>query len=203
MSSRDAIEVHLATADELPQVGAVLGRAFFDDRIYRWLVPDDVQRRQSTRAFYSILAEACWPHGAVYVAGSAVGAALWLPPGVAPVDEDSATDFQQSLLATAGSPESAARMMQLQGMLDEHHPLEPCWYLPFMGVDSAHQGRGIGSALLTVVLAQADRDAQPAYLEASSPENQRLYERHGFQTIGELTVSGSPPIYPMWREPGG
>ena len=88
---RDAIEVHLATADELPQVGAVLGRAFFDDRIYRWLVPDDVQRRQSTRAFYSILAEACWPHGAVYVAGSAVGAALWLPPGVAPVDEEAAT----------------------------------------------------------------------------------------------------------------
>ena len=92
-------------------------------------------------------------------------------------------------------------MVQLLGLLDEHHPSEPCWYLPFMGVDPAYQGQGIGSALVAVVLAKADRDGEPAYLEASSPENRRLYERHGFQTMGELTVSDSPPIYPMWREP--
>lgn len=55
--------------------------------------------------------------------------------------------------------------------------------------------------MLTVVLERADRDGFPAYLEASCPENQRLYERHGFVTVGELNVSDCPAIYPMWRSP--
>jgi hypothetical protein len=43
----------------------------------------------------------------------------------------------------------------------------------------------------------------PAYLEASSPQNRKLYERHGYETMGELIVSDSPALYPMWRLPVG
>ena len=151
MSARDAIDVHPATLSELPHVITALSRAFFEDRIWRWLVPDDSQRPESTRAFYSVFAEACWPHGAVYLAGSGVGASLWLPPGIAPVDEGAAPDFAQALLASAGSADAASRMVQLLGLLDEHHPSDPCWHLPFMGVDPAYQSQGIGSALVAVV----------------------------------------------------
>ena len=72
-----------------------------------------------------------------------------------------------------------------------------------MAVDPTAQGQGIGSALLAAVLERADRDGFPAYLEASCPENQRLYERHGFVTVGELNVSDCPALYPMWRPPVG
>lgn len=201
MSTRDTLDVHPAASSELPQVVTALSRAFFEDRIWQWLAPDDAQRRESTLGFYSLFAEACWPHGAVYVAGSGAGAALWLPPVIAPVDEGAGPDFEQALVASAGSSDTASRMVQLLGLLDQHHPSESCWYLPFMGVDPANQRQGIGSALVAVVLARADGEGEPAYLEASSPENRRLYERLGFQTMGELTVSDSPPIYPMWREP--
>ena len=86
-------------------------------------------------------------------------------------------------------------------LLDEHHPSDPHWYLAFMGVDPSTQGQGIGSALLSAVLARADHDDMPAYLEASCPENRRLYERHGFELVRELMVSDSPAIYAMWRPP--
>ena len=77
----------------------------------------------------------------------------------------------------------------------DHH------YLWFLGVRPAWQGRGYGSALLRAVLDDADRTGTPAYLEATSPDNCRLYQRHGFRVTGELTVAGGPSLWAMWREP--
>lgn len=197
------IVAHRASDDERTQVVTALCRAFFDDRIFRWVVPNDDERRRSVAIFYSRFVEACWPHGEVYAAGAGAGAALWVPPGVHLVDEDQAEAFGRELVESAGDEACSARMAELQEMLDEHHPAEPCWHLAFMGVDPLSQGRGIGSALLPTVLEHADRDGASAYLEASCPANRRLYERHGFRTMQELTVADCPPLYAMWRGPNG
>lgn len=201
MTAIEDMDPHPARPDERRQVITALCRAFFDDRIYRWLVPDDVQRRRSSADFYSRFVDACWPHGGVYAAGAGTGAALWIPPGRQLVGDDQAEVFGRALLETAGDDAGAARMARLFELLDENHPVEPCWYLAFMGVEPPAQGRGIGSGLLAEVLGQADRDQMPAYLEAACPENVRLYGRHGFQTIRELTVADSPVLYAMWRRP--
>ena len=195
------VEPHPATSEERSQVVTALCKAFFDDPVYRWLVPDDAQRRLSAVAFYSRFVAVCWPHGGVYAGDHGLAAALWLPPGRQLVTAEEAEAFNDALLASAGDDAARARMAQLFQLLDEHHPADACWYLAFMGVEPVAQGRGIGSRLLAAVLAQVDRQNVPAYLEASSPENRRLYERHGFQTVGELTVADSPIIFPMWRPP--
>lgn len=195
------VEARVAERGDLPQVVATLARAFFDDPINRWIVPDDAQRRQGAPAFWSTFTNACWAHGTVFTAGSESGAALWVPPGKPLVSDSEEEEFQRAVLESAGSAEAADRMADLMTMMAEHHPAEDHWYLPFIGVDPTAQGHGIGSALLRIVLAEADRDGIPAYLEASSPQNQRLYERHGFVSTRQLTVSDAPPIYAMWREP--
>lgn len=197
------INAHRAREEERTLVVSALCRAFFDDRIYRWIVPNDDDRRRSAAAFYSRFVDACWVHGEVYAAGAGAGAALWVPPGEQLVDDDQAEAFGRDLVESAGDDDCSARMAELQDMLDEHHPAEPCWHLTFMGVDPSAQGRGIGSALLSGVLTRADRDGASAYLEASCPENLRLYERHGFHTTQELTVADCPPLYAMWRSPTG
>ncbi len=201
MTAPDVIDAHPAADDERHQVVTTLCRAFVDDRIYRWMVPDDAQRRRSAAIFYARFVDACWPHGQVYAAGAGAGAALWVPPGVPLVGEDEGEAFVRDLLDSAGDDACAARMANMFDLLDEHHPSDPHWYLAFMGVDPSAQGQGIGSALLSAVLARADHDHMPAYLEASCPENQRLYERHCFELVRELTVSDSPAIYAMWRPP--
>jgi GNAT superfamily N-acetyltransferase len=199
--AHDEIDAHRAREDERSQVVTALCRAFFDDRMYRWVVPDDDQRRRSAAIFYSRFVEACWPRGEVYAAGAGAGAALWVPPGQQLVGEGEAEAFGRELVESAGDDACSARMAALLEMLDEHHPAQRCWHLVFMGVDPSAQSRGIGSALLADVLTRADHEDAPAYLEASCPENRRLYERHGFETIRELTVSDCPPIYAMWRAP--
>ena len=178
----------------------MLARAFFEDRIYRWLVPADEERLQSAHAFFGLFAGACSAHHSVFVVPGFEGAALWLPPGRQLIAEADAEAFGERLLATTPDGASRARMIELVQRQEEIHPAAPHWYLAFMGVDSSHQGRGVGSALLSAVLQQADREGQSAYLEASSPENQRLYQRHGFDTIAEFSASDSPPLFAMWRK---
>jgi hypothetical protein len=50
-------------------------------------------------------------------------------------------------------------------------------------------------------LERCDRDGLPTYLEASHPRNRTRYERHGFETIGEIQFGVCPPGWPMLRPP--
>jgi hypothetical protein len=51
------------------------------------------------------------------------------------------------------------------------------------------------------VLQRCDDERLPAYLEASSEDNARLYERLGFARRDEIEVLPGVRVRPMWREP--
>jgi ribosomal protein S18 acetylase RimI-like enzyme len=70
-----------------------------------------------------------------------------------------------------------------------------------IGVDPHAQGRGLGGALLRHAVARSDRDGVLAYLESSIPRNIPLYERHGFETMGQIQMGAAPLVTPMLRRP--
>lgn len=80
-----------------------------------------------------------------------------------------------------------------------YHPTGPHWYLPLIATDPAHQGEGLGEALMVHALERCDRDRVPAYLESSNPRNIPFYQRHGFEILGEIQVGSSPTLVPMLR----
>ncbi|GAA2141058.1 hypothetical protein GCM10009844_11270 [Nocardioides koreensis] len=92
------------------------------------------------------------------------------------------------------------RIAALTGEMDAHHPHAPHLYLWFLGVHASRRGQGWGGRLLEARLARADEQSLPSYLEATSPRNRALYERHGFEVIGEISTEGSPPMWQMWRD---
>jgi GNAT superfamily N-acetyltransferase len=92
-------------------------------------------------------------------------------------------------------------MFSMFEQMDALHPREAHWHLSLIGVDPAHQGKGIGSALLSRVFKVCDAQNVAAYLEATSPRNVPLYERHGFEAIGSIQVADSPQIIAMSRKP--
>jgi ribosomal protein S18 acetylase RimI-like enzyme len=134
--------------------------------------------------------------GTAYCLHGYTGAALWLPPGVQPDEEAVIALFQRTMAEAAQE-----HIFVVFEQMGSYHPAEPHWYLPLIGVDPAHQGRGYGSALLRHALTVCDRDGTPAYLESTSPESIPLYERHGFEVLGTIQVGASPPIFPMLRRP--
>jgi len=64
--------------------------------------------------------------------------------------------------------------------MQEHHPTQPHWYLYYLGTEPEKQGTGIGAAVMRPVLDLCDSHRLPVNLEASSPRNRALYQRHGF-----------------------
>jgi ribosomal protein S18 acetylase RimI-like enzyme len=87
-------------------------------------------------------------------------------------------------------------------VLEAKHPREPHYYLAFIGVDPEWQGRGLGAAVMAPVLERCDEQGASAFLEASTPRNRALYERHGFTVTEEFTLGrGAPPQWRMWRAP--
>jgi ribosomal protein S18 acetylase RimI-like enzyme len=170
--------------------------AFSSDPIARWFLPEPHQYLKYFPQLIPLMGGGAFEHGSAYCTEDFAAASLWMPPGVHPDAE------AMGALATEAIPErDQEKMLTFMGQMGEYHPTEPHWYLPFIAVDPMHQGRGLGSALLIHALQICDQDGLPAYLEATSPNSRRLYERHGFQALGEIQSADSPPMWPMLRKP--
>ena len=122
--------------------------------------------------------------------------ALWLPPGVGPDDEA----LERLISETVAEP-ARSEVSSVLEQMGESHPEEPHWHLAFIGVDPAHQSKGIGGALLRYALSRIDEQGLHSYLESSNPANVPLYLRHGFDVIREIRVGDAPPVIPMLRVP--
>ena len=188
--------VRSATEQDRQAVIDVITLAFSTDPMARWAYPDPA----TYLAFMPQTVEAFGGNGfalqTVHLVDGGAAAAMWLPPGVHPDSERLAALTEEH--APRERLEDMNRVFEQMGAF---HPKEPCWYLPLIGVDPVHQGRGHGSALLRHALAQCDRDGSPAYLESSNPKNIPLYERHGFEVIGRIQAGSSPTVVPMLRSP--
>jgi len=81
-----------------------------------------------------------------------------------------------------------------------HDPLGQHWHLGPVGVLPSHQGKGIGTKLLSRFCNEVDECLAPAYLETDADKNVRFYERFGFQVVRETEIFGVKNRY-MWRHP--
>ncbi|MUL62948.1 hypothetical protein BOO86_00610 [Mycobacterium sp. CBMA 234] len=182
----------------------VLAEAFFHDPVFGWLLPDSARRGGALQRYFGITArDVVLRHpGSVAVVerGEVLGAALILPPAhwrtPIRVEARHALDYSRVFGRRIGHALGALTAVE------RLHPRIPHYYLPYIGVVSAAQGQGIGNALLADLTRRCDAERLPAYLEASSPENARLYRRHGFITTRQIRPLGAPPIELMIRRPG-
>ena len=198
--------VRRAGADDRTQVVRVLSAAFLDDPVFEWIVPSRDERTALLPGVFEAFAEAYAHHDQTHVVvragtpeSTVSGVALWAPPGSEPILPHVKDHFYTRIADVAGA--HLERFGTVGEIFDAAHPTEPCWFLSLLGVDTGHQGRGFGSAVLREVLDAADRAAEPAYLEATNERNRALYERHGFRHVGDLTLPDGPTSYAMWRDP--
>lgn len=183
-----------ASADEFDRAIASLVAAFIADPFIRWMFPDAGQYLRYFPQVLKYFAGAAFDHDGAYRSEDFRAAACWLPPGVHP-DEEALGDVM--LRGVAG--ESQANVFAVLEQVGDSHPEVPHYYLPAIGVEPMMQGQGYGSALLQKGLAVCDERRTAAYLESTNPANIPLYERFGFEVVGEIRVDGSPVLTRMFR----
>lgn len=186
-----------AVEADAARLEAVMARAFHDDPVIGWLLPDAGRRPARLRRFFGIeLRHLALPRGSVWTTSDLSAAALVLPPG----------RWRVPLSATLREGRAfgggLGRAARLGAAMEWRHAREvrgPHYYVRDVGVLPEMQGRGLGSALMAPTLERCDREGLPAYLEASSERSAALYERLGFEHLSELSVLGSPPLRLMLR----
>jgi ribosomal protein S18 acetylase RimI-like enzyme len=193
-TAREEVRLHRAGPNETPELSRLLAAAFLDDPIFGWAFPDPGPRQRILPSLFHCFADACRAGEENHITEDRRAGAVCLPVGHEPDEAELAR------LGDIAGP-YAPRTAELSELMGAEHPDEPHYYLFFIGTLPRWQGRGIGSAVLAKLLAACDRDGVPAYLDATSEHNRRLYLRHGFEVLNEVRLPDGPPFWPMWRGP--
>lgn len=188
---------------DVREMARALGRAFYDDPVMKWMLPDDAQRAKGLpRMFATMTRHHFLAGGGAEVAqsGSIGAAALWDPPGRWRQSRRDELRMMPGFIWAFGRRVSAGR--EVGEIMKQAHPEEPHWYLAVIGSDPTVRGAGFGQALMRSRLERCDAEHAPAYLESSNPDNVPYYQRFGFEVMSELKLpGGGPSMWPMWRAP--
>ena len=200
MTTTTTTPTRLSTAADVPVLTATITAAFHDDPTMVWITPDEERRRAVGPAVFGPFVAGIQRLGDTWLVEDGSAAALWIPPGrTVPAPED-AEKFGQQLAAVLHDDE-LERLGALVAVMDANAPSEPHAHLNLLGTVPTRQGQGLGGRLLEAVLPRLDRDGVPAYLEATTDRNRRLYERHGFVYWNDIAPAGGPVLRRMWRDP--
>ena len=187
---------------DLDGMAAALGRAFADDPLMSFIIPDPARRHRVLQPLFAMeLGKTALRVREVFTTSEQAGAAVWAAPET----------WRLSPMAMVPLLPATTRLLGLGGLrrffavfstLEKHHPSEPHWYLEGLGTDPSHQRRGVGAALMRPVLDRCDAHGVPAYLETQQAANVPYYRHHGFEVRDEVDVpKGGPHLWLMWREP--
>lgn len=177
-----------------PEVIATLVSAFIADPVERWLYPQPSAYLTQFSAFVAAFGGEAFDSQTVWRLDEFAAVAMWLPPGAEP-------DGNAIVAALSGSvsADKHADAFSVLEQMDAAHPKDPHWYLPWLGVDPARQGAGLGSDLLGQCLDRVDADHDRAFLETPNPRTVPFYERHGFRVISISQAGACPPVTSMLR----
>jgi GNAT superfamily N-acetyltransferase len=198
------IELRPIARADIRSQSKVLARAFYDDPVMKYMLPDDKARAKTLPPLFATLTRNHFiARGGSEVASrdGVIGAAtLWDPPGLR---KSSRWEELKMMPTLAWHFRSRAEQTETLGSLMEAaHPEEPHWYLMVIGSDPNVRGAGFGQALMRSRLDRCDAEGAPAYLENSNPKNEPYYLRFGFEVTGEIKLpDGGPSMWPMWRAP--
>lgn len=191
----------VATAADAEALSDLFALAFYDDPAWSWGFPDERSRLRLQRTWWGMFVNSALPHGWVWLADGADGAAaasLWIPPGVPELNEADQARFEPLMRELIG--DWADPVLRFSALFEQHRPSEPHYYLSLLAAHPDRRGRGEGTGLLDHNLARIDAEGGAAYLESTNPDNDRLYEIRGFERVGGFSApDGGPAVACMWR----
>ena len=192
-----------ASQEDWRQVGGIIAEAFSEDPVNLWIFGNAAPMP----TVFSALAKSVYlPRGFCQLidgkSGGDAGATMW---------SHSSADRELGLMSTLalvasvigkGSKGAVKRALGASDIMQKEHPETPHLYLFAIGTRKRARGKGLGKALIAPVLAAADRDRLPCYLENSNPANTGFYRSRGFERMKLFDAGpGGPPLEAMWREP--
>jgi ribosomal protein S18 acetylase RimI-like enzyme len=190
-------EIVRLSNSQISAAAATLARAFHDDPLMIYAIPDAAERKRLLPDVYARMIRFGTLTGEVYVTASAIeGVALWLPPNAKWTRENIEASGMHETPTVIGN-DAYQRYRDVVGrewQARERDMTEPCWYLFLLGVEPRSQRRGFGSALMRPVLERADTEKVACYLETENERNVAFYQKQGFNLIVNGEEAGTSGV---------
>lgn len=203
MSSRTSVEVLPVERSDLARCSEIMHLAFDGDPVMSSLYPPHLAQPYSKEERFRIRGKGMEKQhfnnpGKVMLKAvdresrEILGVAIWAKPGT-PIklpteeEEEKGEDDEKDL---EFYPQAGFNMaMAMSTKRREVFKDQPHWYLSFLFIDPKAQGKGVGSALLSWGLEQADKanPPLPVVLE-SSPVGRPIYEKKGFKLVDTILL---------------
>ena len=191
---------------DIDRAGTLLARAFHNNPLLVHMSPDEEERKRKSPILFSAFVRFGYLVGKVFTTQNRDGVAVWIPPEATENDPDLIAKAGISELPTALGDETFSRVTTIFGKFEEFRKRDaavPHWYLTLIGVEPEHQGKGVAGSLLRPMLACADDEGLPCYLETCEPTNVSFYQKYGFDVIvDELDTEIGVHIWTFLRQPG-
>jgi len=167
-----------------------------------WVLPDTATREPTlARLVAADIEQLFVPWGEAWALEDAA-ISLWIPPASAGAAERFRRRRTDREYAHFGRGEPAIRAFD--DAMGELRPRFDHWYLDTLATEPERMGEGLGSRLLEHGLSRRDAEGIATALDTESAATVALYERHGFNVVGEAELpGGGPHAWMMVREPGG
>jgi len=187
------------TAARIKEAGSVLSRAFYDDPLMRYIFPDDARRARQLQWYMSVWVRYGCMYGEVDTSeGDVRSVAVWFPSDTFRMSLARMMRTGIIILPVKLGLPAFGRFMRAANFLEGLHRQSVAarhLYLLFLGTDPQHQGQGFGRSLLQSLVARADGEKLPCYLETAEGRDLPFYLAHGFEVAAEGEVPGGGPHF--------
>lgn len=184
----------------------VLWSAFFDYPEFKYYFPDHNRRKFCLPWYLGRVLATAQQYGEAYTTPTISGVALVLLPGHTRISqwEYIRCGFLPApfILGIRDFIRSQAGEEFIGDLHEEIMRGCPHYYLWALAVDPAEKRQGIGTTLLEPILATADANEKPVYLETHDEKNVAYYQRFGFHLAKKACLPKSEVhVWGMLREP--
>jgi GNAT superfamily N-acetyltransferase len=162
--------------------GHLIARAFETDDLNVRQYPDAETRARCAPMLFETLVRYDQLFGQVDYLEGFVAVASWMRPGEVETAEKIAQAGFEDLPEDVGMG-FIEKVFGFVGPAIAEVQRDPHWHLRLLAVEPAHQGGGLGAALMRHGLDRAAASGHAVVLETFSPRAMQFYARNGFETI--------------------
>lgn len=176
-----------ANFSDKERVVDILADAFDANKSVNYIVSQDRKRKQRIRNLMEYSFDVCFHFGKVVLSDENNACALILLP------DKKRNDFKSiwweiRLVLTSTGIGNIRKALRRERKIKVLHPQESMYYLWFIGVSSADQGKGIGGKLLKELIYDSEFEKRIICLETSTTKNIPWYEKFGFSIYNKLNL---------------
>ena len=170
----------------------MLSRAFQNDPVLRWQIPDENKRFSNLHYFWELSLCIGIRYGEVYGTSEDLeGIVVWRPPKKVNISYWKYIKKGGIKFPLKFGIKSTKRITFVQAVNDSIRNIYmkiPYWYLAVLGVDPQYQGKGFASMLLEPMLNRIDKVNLPIWVETVLKRNVPFYTHFGFFILEEIII---------------